>query len=415
LAENIKELKRLGCLDSIRGIAAAVVVLHHCWGMSMVASRESYHGLTTAFLSFHNLLFYILEKCLDTGRSAVMLFFVLSGFVLACSLQKQPMPYAGYAAKRMFRIYPAFAFVVLYSYSLHCIISVHGDVNSGWIKGLFSIPNLSPYVLAKHLLMFGNWRNDQLDPAMWSLVHEMRISLIFPFILLLVNRYRWHGILACLLTSIACTAWTLYTTNVVATGIDDVKVLQTFLSTGYFIVFFACGAFLAIERERITRRVAGMTAWKKSLLFAFCAGCFLKTDMNNHTLAGAFVDYMRGAGALVLIALALGVSAFAGALNHKTLLWLGRISYSLYLIHFPLIYAVNQAIGASSSVIAVSSVVIILSLLAAEFINRAIEVPLIKLGKKLCAPIPVTGLHQAAMSYTNLAGGFTDNMAETAR
>ena len=72
-------------------------------------------------------------------------------------------------------------------------------------------------------------------------------------------------------------------------------------------------------------------------------------------------------------------------------IWLGRISYSLYLVHLPILYMVNQTIGASWSDLRSSAVVIALSLFSAELMVRLVEFPSIRLGKKLSAS--VAGLH----------------------
>jgi peptidoglycan/LPS O-acetylase OafA/YrhL len=117
---------RLDYLDSIRGIAALVVVLHHCWLGTAPASFSSHNSLASITLaSVTSILLYGLNRFFASGRSAVIIFFVLSGFVLACSLLARRTPYVSYAVKRVFRIYPAFLFVILTSYCLHRVIGFH--------------------------------------------------------------------------------------------------------------------------------------------------------------------------------------------------------------------------------------------------------------------------------------------------
>lgn len=101
-------------------------------------------------------------------------------------------------------------------------------------------------------------------------------------------------------------------------------------------------------------------------------------------MAGCLNDYVRGVGALGLIAPALGIKKINSGLSHEFLIWLGMISYSLYLVHIPILYVVNQTIGASWSVLETSIAFIPLSILAAEIMARLIEFPSIELGKKLC-------------------------------
>lgn len=129
MATAIKDNGRLNHLDSIRGIAACVVVMFHCWLLTSDAFRNSLNTLSTALHSVPDLVLYGLEKVLRSGHPAVMVFFVLSGFVLACSLGKKQTPYVGYAVKRFFRIYPVFIVAVLASYVLHSLIGVQHEVN----------------------------------------------------------------------------------------------------------------------------------------------------------------------------------------------------------------------------------------------------------------------------------------------
>jgi len=83
------------------------------------------------------------------------------------------------------------------------------------------------------------------------------------------------------------------------------------------------------------------------------------------------------------ISLALSVGAIREKLESKPLLWLGKVSYSLYLFHpMVLLFCVYYLQGP----LTVWGSVILgfcLSLLAAEFFYRTVEKPSIQLGKKI--------------------------------
>jgi peptidoglycan/LPS O-acetylase OafA/YrhL len=373
------DTKRLNYLDSIRGVAACVVLLSHCW---LASTNFLYGGVAVAFSSITNFIHYNVEKLL-AGRAAVMIFFVLSGFVLAYSLQKNPMTYAGFAIKRIFRIYPAFLFVVLSSYALHLLIGFRHDVGSQVLREDLINTDLSVLALVKHLALLGTTDSIRLDGVIWSLVPEMRISLIFPLILLSVRKYGLRAVTGYWLFSLACTTFSFYVTGQNSTGYDETTITGSMFATGYFIVFFALGALLAIERERVVLKIANLPRWMKVFLFAVVTGCLLKSSRDLSSLKGIATDYISGIGAFGLIAAALGVRKFRVILNHKLPIWLGRISYSLYLVHVPILYAVNQTIGGPWLGLRMSAVVIVLSLLAAELMARLIEFPSVKLGKKL--------------------------------
>jgi peptidoglycan/LPS O-acetylase OafA/YrhL len=154
-------------------------------------------------------------------------------------------------------------------------------------------------------------------------------------------------------------------------------------------VFFACGALLAIERVRVALMIAKLRPVHKAVLLVLCVYCFIKRDFYNHSITGAAVDYLRGVGALLLIALALGVQRFAAALSNRCLTWLGRISYSLYLVHFPILYAVyafDQKVHLDFSPISRSAIIVVVSLGIADLMYRLVEIPSIRLGRRLASP-----------------------------
>jgi peptidoglycan/LPS O-acetylase OafA/YrhL len=373
-------------LDSVRGIAQLAVVLCHCWLLNPPAIIDNAHpGFVKALGSLSGFFFYLLSKLSESGHSVVNIFYVLSGFVLAVSLEKNPLPYRSYATKRILRIYPTFFFVILTSYTLHLIIGAPHEVASTYLKKGVINPDLSLLTLIKNLTMFGTADSIGLDGVMWTLVHEMRLSLILPLMLLPLKRFRAATMLACFSISLACNLYMLDTTGTVVIGYMETTFSRSLVDSGFFIAFFAAGAWLALERDNVARTIGRLPGWGLPVLYLVTGYCLLKSDDNNHTIAGAFNDYIHGIGAVGLIALALGAKSMKNALNHRVLIWLGRISYSLYLIHTPILYVVNQTIGASWSALKTSLIFVPLSIAAAAALAEYIEFPSVELGKKLSA------------------------------
>jgi peptidoglycan/LPS O-acetylase OafA/YrhL len=379
--------RRLDHLDSIRGIASVVVLVDHVWSMNAEAFRSAHHHLGSAFSSFSDVLLYCLAKMEEGGRSAVILFFVLSGFVLAYSLKQNPLPYTGYAIKRIFRIVPAFVVVILISFMLHSLIGVPHLSESEWVRHSVDSADTSGRMLLDTIFFSGTDGSHGLDGVDWSLVHEMRISLIFPLLLIWVTRFRWLSVVALLVLSIVCTEASFFRKGIILTGFQEPTLLETFLDTSYFLVFFAAGACLSLEHSRVAEVVSRLPASVKGLLFLLAAFAFLKTDADIHSPTGCLVDYLRGLGATVLIALSLGVGSFRNALQHRLSIWLGRISYSLYLVHLPILYAVDQlAFGLPIGLIGV--IVVVLSFVGAMLLSEFVEFPSMSVGKRLAARIP---------------------------
>jgi peptidoglycan/LPS O-acetylase OafA/YrhL len=309
-----------------------------------------------------------------------MIFFVLSGFVLAYSLEKAPLPYRAYLAKRFCRIYPVFLFVLLFSYVAHLLIGVPHDVASEWLAQVNS-PDLSITTLIENITLWGTPRSHDLNGVTWSLVHEMRISILFPLLFAFVTRYAWRSLIALSLLSLSCMVVEFSLTGVVGQGHHEDSFAKSFLDTGYFVVFFASGAYLAIRRQSVSSAITRAPKYCLVVLGVIVTYCLLKTDYDRQTLMGGLVDYMRGIGAVGLIALAMGSTHLRDCLSHAVLTWLGRISYSLYLVHLPLLYVVNQTVGSTWAVLPLSIVLIVLSLVSAEILASLVEAPSSAAGK----------------------------------
>src|SRR6185437_4515847 len=196
-------------LDSMRGIAALLVVFHHVWLL----------GAMRPGVWEWRLLHYSPLRMIVEGRPPVILFFVLSGFVLAHALLHRPTAYKDFAIRRFARIYPPFAVAILVSAAGYALLDPGTPRPfSAWFGSLWQDGHGLPTVLDR-LLMPGS-RRDDLDPVVWSLVHELRISLLLPA-LLWVGRRNWTVLLVGSLivqwlatpfgvdaaTSAACRSW----------------------------------------------------------------------------------------------------------------------------------------------------------------------------------------------------------------
>ncbi|MDG0810255.1 acyltransferase family protein [Cohnella rhizosphaerae] len=168
--------KRLIQLDSIRGLAALSVFLTHILLLSSNPTVEK--------LSRESPL-----RILDNGHGAVLLFFVLSGFVLSLPFLKSAVPYTSFTIKRIIRIY--FPYLVAITVAILAFNSKDPIQGYGeWIKNL-ATGTFEVKGILENLLLVGNYDSDRYNPVIWSLVHEMRISLFFPIIALLIVRLRW--------------------------------------------------------------------------------------------------------------------------------------------------------------------------------------------------------------------------------
>ena len=96
-----------------------------------------------------------------------------------------------------------------------------------------------------------------------------------------------------------------------------------------------------------------------------------------------YLELCYAVGALMLIVLCLHSAAARRFLNRSVFLWLGKVSYSLYLSHQVILIALVYLLHDTLPMIAILPLVLIASLLAAELMNRTVEMPSSELGKRL--------------------------------
>ena len=317
--------QRFNELDSLRGLAACTVVLSHFWsGLGVDTSLRTWHS------PFRSLI---------TGHDAVILFFTLSGFVLFLPYERKGgMSYFKFVVKRVCRIYlpyvGALALAITLNLRYHGLVTDHAWVNSTWIE------KPHRHLILQHLAFLGDYTWSAFNTAFWSLVYEMRISLIFPLLAIAVLRLRREWMIVIAIFSSLLSShyhWLLLLRS------DPAKIRVA--DTLHYISFFILGAILAKNREFIQaryKRLPLLLVLSASVLavlfyyhpFAFPAGALLSQKK--------ITDWSVAFGSLLAISLAVCSPHFKRLLNHYAIHYLGRISYSIYLVHgtvlFTLIY-----------------------------------------------------------------------------
>jgi len=163
-------------LDGVRVLAALVVLAGH---------MVNFHLYTGP---------YPFER--SAQHVAVMVFFVLSGLVIAHSVQVRPVTAGEYAAARIARIVPMAVVAVAFS----LVISLYGT----WIGISFSEPAPSPANVLLPLLFLSEsafGRGLVWNPPFWSLAYEAMYYALFGAAVFAGGRMRW--LLVAIVTLIA--------------------------------------------------------------------------------------------------------------------------------------------------------------------------------------------------------------------
>jgi len=326
------ENQRFQSLDAVRGLAAIAVLLHHLMlsipGVDALiwADPAADRHFTT---SWPNVITYSPLHLFWSGHEAVLIFFTLSGFVLTLAIQAGHDDYWQYLIKRFARIWLPFAASLVLALLLWSLTSrtMLAPIVSVWLHDVATF-QIAPLPLLGHFFMTGLRGQLYLNPVMWSLVHEMRISLIMPAIVYLAARHprlAGGGGAACL-----CMAFAFP----IAFKLEASSIAGSLMQTALYIPLFIAGSWLAIHRAEISGKIAALPAIKVAALWLFAIillqSRWLIIDEDIPTYLAT------GTGAALTIALAFGSPKSEGFLQKPAFVWLGTISYSLYLVHMPL-------------------------------------------------------------------------------
>jgi peptidoglycan/LPS O-acetylase OafA/YrhL len=331
---ELARARRFELFDALRGCAVLCVVALHI-GQESGANANAWYGGVTSQL-----------------RVGVAVFFVISAFLLdrpfaraALGAAREP-DLRRYALRRSLRILPAY-WVALTLLAL-------------WpgLRGVFGAEWWVYYGL------FQAYRNDWalggIAPA-WSLSTEVAFYALLPALAAALRRIGGKGRpeqrVARALGAIAALGVASLALRVAAWRCGDPHLQTTIAAT---FAWFAVGIALARVHalcelralepawlEALRRRPG--SAWLASLaLFVFCVAALPRTFAPGYTLASYALEHAAFGAIAALFALPAIFAEDAPSLPRRVLgqRWLlavGRISYSLFLWHYPIIAALAQA------------------------------------------------------------------------
>lgn len=328
---------RIPALDGIRGLMAVVVMLWH--GFLIVIPVVAVWVRQNATSPLAHAVSLIDP---DILTQAIVVFFLVSGFVVSMPLLREDRDWRRFYASRLLRLYlPAWGAIAL---SVLLILAVpRSTLPPGtWLADTNATRVTLGEVLSDASLMS---QRPLLDNPLWSLTWEVLFSLLLPLYVLVARLTRPHWL------------WAM-----------GAVVLMSALSTELrlypvaYMLSFLIGAIAAANAGKVMRAVAAIrrssahTLWWW-LLFAgslFSIGGYRLTQslqlekpftLINHVLASTTV--VGYTGFLFLSVGAVSAERFfcTGIMRRS-----GAISYSLYLIHVPILATLAFAMPAAGGV-----------------------------------------------------------------
>lgn len=256
---------------------------------------------------------------------------------------------------------------------------------SKWFNGAWE-RQLTVQQLLEHIIMLGDFKSYNFNSVIWSLVHEMRISILFPLLMYVVVRINWKKSVA---ISLGCSivyflVW-LTSNNLFNYNISRFD--TSYILTIHYIGFFILGAVLAKHRQQIQDFYESLSkSIKIVLLFTGILAYtysfwFLPNTFYVHF---AFInDWAIAFGSTLFIISSLGSKSISNVLLVKPIHFMGKISFSLYLFHMTVIFSMINLFYDKLSIGVILFVSFILSFVVAAIGYYAIEKPSIMLGKLL--------------------------------
>lgn len=360
---QLHESTRYKQLDSLRGLAAVAVFFSHFLGI--------FTGLNLSRLA--STPFGVMFN----GPAAVKFFFVLSGFVLSLPIvtKERPVKLIEFYVKRVLRIYPAYILAIIIALVLKYFLFDKGNMGtySDWIRSFWNWDwdRKNLIEICKAFFLIGPpFDKDMIDPVIWSLAVEMRISLFLPFFILIVAKNNFNFGFLFFFVLCICT----YNTKM------------------EYVIIFYIGIFLAKNKDYFISKIRKTPNWAVVLL------CFLALVLYNSNSEYFAVnpepekhfkyflrDIVMAAGSCMFIIVSIAKVKFGAYLQNPVFTFLGDTSYSFYLIHFPLLLTASSLFHANSILgycgIFLSTFVI--GLIVSSLMYNYVEIPFQKFAKKL--------------------------------
>lgn len=361
-------------LDGLRGLLALIVCLNHSYMVVTIPTFASVWQQNP--LIFHDLQAKLqqLLMLIGNGGAAVTLFFLLSGLVLGPSLDKIKMNVRGifaFLAKRIVRLYPIYVLILVltalymrFGYSYETF-----PASSAWYNWWMHFE-----MTFKEFILNFFFIHAYVGGVTWTLRVILITSLIFPVFFILNKKTTWWMdiIVSALLVYASFTLLNIE-------GFRDLRYLYMF--------------YLGLMIPKFKDFFSKFPNWTVAILLPFAVITMLCFRYLTNEYKGGVVE-------AIISFFIIGLAAYGDKvkvlnfLDSKVLKFFGKISYSLYLIHFSVLYVISRlmfqnfpGLPYQSNYLLIHSALFVLSTIIATGISllvyKFIELPSQTLSRKV--------------------------------
>ncbi len=294
-------------ITGLRAIAATMVVIIH----------------TGAFSGFGP----IGEAITSAGKHGVDVFFVISGFTVAKTFG-EAVNYRSYLVRRVFRIVPLYWLIIC----VGLLLTRFGIESSFWMQELGASPDLYNLIMHMTMISYFDYRiANSILGVEWTIPVEVFWYLVLP-LFLTRPLTPWRSFLAVLCLAVLAGAMAYASKKYLGTS---QPVRWSPVANGHW---FFIGAMTFFLRQRF---VASSGVWLVRIAWGGAALYVLSILVS-----------FSGRGEVIALAVAIFLtcvspartSALARGLSFAPMLFLGSISYSIYLVH-PIVIALFHKSG----------------------------------------------------------------------
>ncbi|MEA3535451.1 acyltransferase [Rhizobium sp. CC-YZS058] len=346
-------MNRLAHLDSLRGLAALSVIYYHVAEFALKTGKVSFGA--------EHALFALLTEWADLGKIAVAVFFAISGFVIPYSILKpREQPLKHFVISRFFRLYPAFWLSIPVGLLVLFVM----------LNRPFTLPMvLANLTMVQQFLGFPN-----IIGVYWTLQIELIFYAISAglFVIGWLGKARMVAATTLLFLGAALLAAALrYWTG---------KSLPVAIPLGLTVMFWGLlWRYTLEQRENVRRLFIMVTAAIAVVLPPLCVLAYNFDTGFGETWYRYLISYYAAMALFVLFTARI-------RLTHPVLIYLGTISYSLYLFGPIGQELANILLGSAVERIPIHLFILlamVFSIIMAALTYRFVEAPAIALGRRL--------------------------------
>jgi peptidoglycan/LPS O-acetylase OafA/YrhL len=301
-----------------------------------------------------------------SGRFGITLLFLLSGYLITCLLLRERwvngrVNIRSFYLRRILRIWPLYLFVLLVAVALP------------W-PGRLPIPYFVAYVF-----LVGNWMTALLGPPpswariLWSVSLMQQFYLFWPIV---IKQFSRNGRLYLALGLVAFANITRY-----YLAVGSMRPYSVFPNTFVELDSIAVGALCAIALKGSIPLISPA----KRLLLVY-VGCILLLGCGYFGKADSPLFVMAGYPCAIAGCLALFVAVCGLSFTWQPLIYLGKISYGLYVYHLLALTLIGRALGGKAGTpirfLAYWFGSLVLTIVLATISYRWLELPFLRLKER---------------------------------